>query len=65
MDEIGKISARKHITGNRKVLARVDFEKIQVQRYLNPIRRHLWIMPQTRFMDYAPNPLIAMVHFQE
>jgi hypothetical protein len=47
MDEIGKISGRKHITGNRKVLVRVDFGKIQLQRYLNPIRRHLWIMPKT------------------
>lgn len=57
MDEIGKISGRKHITGNRKVLARVDFEKIQVQRCLNPLRRHLWIMLQTQKIKkfiYAP-----------
>jgi len=33
--------------GNRKVLTRVVFDKIRAQRYLNPIRRHLWIMPQT------------------
>ncbi|MGB2728053.1 MAG: hypothetical protein WBD09_06210 [Halobacteriota archaeon] len=51
MDEIGKISGSRHITGNRKILDKVDFEKIQVQRYSNPIRRHLWIMPQTRMVQ--------------
>ncbi|MDI6810105.1 MAG: hypothetical protein QMD80_00230 [archaeon] len=47
MDEIGKIRDRTHIRGNKKVLDRGYFEKIQVQRCLNLLKRYLWIMPQT------------------
>ena len=47
MDEIGKISDRMRITRNKKVLARVGFEKIQVQRCLNLLGRYLWIIPKT------------------
>ena len=47
--------------GNRKVLTRVVFDKIRAQRYLNPIRRHLWIMPQSRIS--VSTTILFHLHF--
>ena len=49
--QIWKNYSRRHITGNRKVLTRVVFDKIRAQQYLNPIRRHLWIMLQSLYIN--------------
>jgi len=47
MDEIGKNSGSRHITGNRKILDKVDFEKNTSSTMFKPIKKI--------FMDYAPN----------